>query len=175
MKSHAWLCLAVLVLLAGCEQKMAEMPRADALASSPLFPDGASARPQVAGTIGVDDAPVAPPQTIDLALLQRGQQRFNVFCAPCHDETGHGHGMVVQRGFPQPPDFHSAALIDAPDQHYYDVITHGYGAMYSYASRVSEADRWAIMAYIRALQLREAVPASALSAQQSADLDGAAK
>lgn len=161
--SGRWLIVLSVVLLAGCEQKMADMPRVDPLDTTPLFTDGAGARPPVSGTVATDeDAPVTPPLAT-LAVLQRGQQQFDVFCSPCHDYTGHGHGMVVQRGFPAPPDFHAPALLSAPDRHYYDVITHGYGAMYSYAARVSDADRWAIVAYIRALQLSEHVPASELT------------
>jgi hypothetical protein len=106
--------------------------------------------------------------------MQRGQQRFNIFCSPCHDYTGHGNGRVVQRGFPHPPDFHSARLIAAPDSHFFDVITHGYGAMFSYASRVPVADRWAIVAYIRALQYSEQVPAGDLTPDLKAKLAEAA-
>ena len=87
-----------------------------------------------------------------MALLERGQQRFDIYCAPCHSKVGDGHGMIVERGFPQPPSYYIARLRDAPNQHFYDVITHGYGAMYSYADRVAPEDRWAITAYIRALQ-----------------------
>jgi len=92
----------------------------------------------------------APPVT--LALIQRGQERFRIYCTPCHSELGDGNGMVVQRGFPPPPSYHTDRLRQAPVQHFYDVITNGYGAMYSFASRVQPSDRWAIAAYIRALQ-----------------------
>ena len=94
--------------------------------------------------------PSPPPVT--LALLQRGQERFDIYCAPCHGRTGEGDGMVVQRGFPKPPSYYTEKLRQAPIQHFYDVITNGYGVMYSYADRVAPADRWAITAYIRALQ-----------------------
>jgi mono/diheme cytochrome c family protein len=92
----------------------------------------------------------APPVT--LALLQRGQERYRIYCTPCHSELGDGRGMIVHRGFPPPPSYHIARLRQAPAQHFYDVITNGYGAMYSFAERVQPADRWAIAAYIRALQ-----------------------
>jgi mono/diheme cytochrome c family protein len=92
----------------------------------------------------------APPVT--LALLQRGQERFRIYCTPCHSELGDGHGMVVQRGFPPPPSYHIDRLRQAPPQYFYDTITDGHGAMYSYANRVQPADRWAIAAYITALQ-----------------------
>jgi mono/diheme cytochrome c family protein len=97
------------------------------------------------------DKAVHPPP-VTLALLQRGQERFRIYCTPCHSEIGDGRGMIVQRGFPPPPSYHIARLRDVPIQHFYDVITNGHGAMYSFANRVQPADRWAIAAYIRALQ-----------------------
>jgi hypothetical protein len=170
--------LGIALLLCGCEQKMAEMPRVDPLETSQLFADGAGARVPVTGTIAADadigPQPTALPAALDLDLMQRGQQRFNIFCSPCHDYTGHGNGRVVQRGFPHPPDFHSARLIAAPDSHFFDVITHGYGAMFSYASRVPVSDRWAIIAYIRALQYSEQVPAGDLTPDLKAKLAEAA-
>jgi mono/diheme cytochrome c family protein len=98
-----------------------------------------------------DDQPVPPPPVTE-ALLRRGQQRFDIYCAPCHGRTGDGGGIVVARGFPAPPSYFTERLRDAAIGHFYDVITHGHGAMFSYADRVSPADRWAIVAYIRALQ-----------------------
>ena len=119
------------------------------------------------------DEPLSPPSPppVTLALLERGRQRFNIYCAPCHGRTGAGDGVIVQRGFPTPPSYHSDALRKAPIQHFYDVITHGYGVMYSYADRVEPADRWAIAAYIRALQASfnakiEGVPADKREALQ---------
>jgi len=91
-----------------------------------------------------------PPMT--LALVQRGRERFEIFCSECHGDGGDADGMVVQRGFPRPPSFHDRRLVTAPDEHFVDVITNGHGVMYSYADRVPPADRWAITAYIRALQ-----------------------
>ncbi|MBN9563367.1 MAG: cytochrome c [Alphaproteobacteria bacterium] len=105
-------------------------------------------------TVQFEQKPVAPPP-VTLALLERGQERFRIYCTPCHSELGDGHGMIVQRGFPPPPSYHIDRLRAAPVEHFYDVITHGYGAMYSYANRVQPADRWAIAAYIRALQLSQ--------------------
>ncbi len=98
-----------------------------------------------------DERPVPRPPVTE-ALLLRGQQRFDIYCAPCHGRDGSGDGMIVQRGFPAPPSYHIDRLREAPVEHFFDVITDGYGAMYSYAQRVSPADRWAIIAYIRALQ-----------------------
>ena len=105
-------------------------------------------------TVQFEDKPATPPP-LTLALLERGQARFRIYCTPCHSELGDGHGMVVQRGFPAPPSYHIERLRAAPVEHFYDVMTHGYGAMYSYANRVQPADRWAIAAYIRALQLSQ--------------------
>ena len=95
---------------------------------------------------------LAPAPPLTLALLRRGQERFRIYCTPCHSERGDGNGMVVQRGFPPPPSYHTDRLRQAPVQHFYDVITNGYGAMYGFADRVQPTDRWAIAAYIRALQ-----------------------
>jgi mono/diheme cytochrome c family protein len=168
MRALLFCCLVL--LLGGCEQKMTEMPRIDPLAATGLFSDGSGARVPPAGTVATNAAlgpeRTALPAALDLGLMQRGRERFNIFCSPCHDYTGHGNGRVVQRGFPHPPDFHAARLIAAPDGHFFDVITHGYGAMFSYASRVPPADRWAIIAYIRALQYSEQVPAADLTLEQ---------
>lgn len=108
----------------------------------------------------------ASPPPLTLALLERGQERFRIFCTPCHSELGDGNGMVVQRGFPSPPSYHSDRLREAPTQHFYDVITGGYGAMYSFAGRVAPKDRWAIAAYIRALQLSQHAPADDMPVAQ---------
>ena len=103
------------------------------------------------------------PVPVTAATYRRGQERFDIFCAPCHGPTGEGDGMVVQRGFPAPPSYHTDRLRGAPDRHFYEVITQGYGAMYPYADRVSRRDRWAIVAYIRALQLSRHAPARLLT------------
>ena len=104
--------------------------------------------------IVASDEPLKPPTPppLTMALLERGQERFDIYCSPCHSRAGDGNGMIVQRGFPHPPSYYIDRLRQAPNEHFYDVITHGYGAMYSYADRVSAEDRWAIVAYIRALQ-----------------------
>jgi mono/diheme cytochrome c family protein len=166
MKADRFLALVLVLAAAGCKQDMADMPRYDPLEKSGQFADGASARPPVAGTVARDDdlspVPDKMPYPVTMALLERGQQRFDIFCAPCHGRTGDGDGMVVRRGFPAPPSYHQEALRKAPDRHFYDVITDGYGAMYSYAARVPPSDRWAIVAYIRALQYSRYAPAAAL-------------
>lgn len=167
--------------LAGCErakQDMYDQPRYKTYAPSPLFEDGASARPPVAGTEprargaladssggrqGVDlvqrdagaDEAQANPYPVDMTLLKRGQDRYMIYCMPCHSPAGDGDGLVVRRGFPAPPSYHQDRLRNAPDRHIYDVIKNGYGVMVPYGDRVEPADRWAIVAFIRALQLSQ--------------------
>jgi len=171
--------LVVLLLLSGCDQDMADQPRYDPLEASREFDDGASARLPVEGTVPreADPAPTDDGVTgsVTMATLERGRERFDIFCAPCHGRTGDGNGMVVQRGFPVPPTYHQDRLRRAPDSHFYDVITHGYGAMYSYAARVRPDDRRAIVAYIRALQFSRAAPVSALPDGLRARLDAEAR
>jgi mono/diheme cytochrome c family protein len=113
------------------------------------------------------------PYPVDIQLLRRGQERFSIYCMPCHSPAGDGDGMVVRRGFPAPPSFHSDRLRAVPDRHIYDVITQGYGIMYPYADRVEPQDRWAIVAYIRALQLSQHAAADELSPAQRARLASA--
>jgi mono/diheme cytochrome c family protein len=136
---------------------MEEQPRYDTYSKADIFPNGSSAQQPPDGTVRQSalayQAALTNPPKVDQALLQRGKQQFEIFCAPCHGFDGDGYGMVVRRGFPAPPSYHSAALMKAPASHFIDVITNGYGVMYSYADRVAPADRWAIVAYIRALQL----------------------
>lgn len=169
------LVLALMLLAAGCEQKMADMPRYDPLEKSGQFANGASARQPVSGTVARDEdlspVPDEIPYPVTMALLTRGRERFDIFCAPCHGRTGDGDGMVVQRGFPAPPSYHQDALRKASDRHFYDVITNGYGAMYSYAARVPPPDRWAIVAYIRALQFSRRAPVAVLPQPLRAKLE----
>jgi mono/diheme cytochrome c family protein len=150
--------LLVLLLLTSCRQYMADQPRYKPYQESGFFPDGTSARPLPEGVIPqgfekVQSSPVFPfPVTMD--VLKRGQERFNIFCTPCHDHMGTGQGMAVRRGFREgPPSFHTDELRTAPPGHFFDVITHGKGVMPAYAYQIHARDRWAIVAYIRALQL----------------------
>jgi mono/diheme cytochrome c family protein len=162
--------LAVALASVACYQKMADTPRYDPLEPSAFFADGSSARPLVSDTVArghlgddaalftgklggkdVDQFPI--PVTRD--LIVRGQERFDVFCAPCHGPTGAGDGMIVQRGFTHPPSYHSDRLRQVAIGHFFDVMTNGFGAMPSYAAQVPVRDRWAIAAYIRALQLSQ--------------------
>jgi mono/diheme cytochrome c family protein len=137
-----------------------------------FFPKQQSMLKPVPGTVARAevDLPVAQPQTITQAMVERGHQRFDIFCTPCHGRSGDGHGMIVQRGFPQPPSFDSPRLRQAKAALYYDTITNGHGAMYSYADRVPPADRWAITAYIRALQLSQDAQVASLPEQDRAQL-----
>ena len=180
--------ILVLVLLSGCERglhEMYEQPKYKPLAPTPLFSDGNSSRPQVPDTVvyssgalagsssgrrGTAGSSTEPP--VSAALLKRGQERFEIFCTPCHSEAGDGDGMVVRRGFPAPPSYHIDRLRNAPDSHFYDVITNGYGVMYPYSDRIAPRDRWAIVAYIRALQLSQHAPAATLSDADRTKLSG---
>jgi mono/diheme cytochrome c family protein len=151
--------LAPVMLAAALGTAVGALAACDNMANQPKrlpyeLPYGAEARwPELPppGVVARDEKPVPIP-SVTMALLQRGRQRFDIYCAPCHSRLGDGHGMVVERGFPAPPSYYSERLRQAPVQHFYDVITHGYGIMYPYAARVAPADRWAIAAYIRALQ-----------------------
>jgi mono/diheme cytochrome c family protein len=150
------LLLLMAIVLAGCDQNMAVQPKYGEYAKAPLFrassarnpPAGAMARDALQKQQGADRRPALTAQ-----LLDRGRERFTIFCSPCHGAGGDGNGRIVQRGMPSPTSYHDPRLVAADDQHFFDVITNGYGAMYSYASRVPPRDRWAIVAYIRALQL----------------------
>jgi mono/diheme cytochrome c family protein len=174
------------VALAACRQDMHDAPRYDPLERSVFFADGLSARPLIANTVargqlredrhlyeGVVDGQPADtfPMEVTPAVMQRGQERFNVFCSPCHGQTGEGNGMVVQRGFRQPPTYHQDRLRDAPVGYFFDVMTRGFGAMPDYASQVPVADRWAIAAYIRALQLSRNAALDDVPADRRAALD----
>lgn len=173
------LVILPLLVLAGCDQKMAEMPKRTPLDTSPMFADDAADRPEVAGTVANDadlaPQPVALPAALPLGMLQHGQDRFNVFCSPCHAYDGHGNGRVVQRGFPNPPDLNSPAITALSDRQIFDTVTNGYGVMFPYGGRVSPADRWAIVAYVRALQYADHVPVADLTPALRAKLDGGAK
>ena len=158
------------LLMIGCRQDMHNQPRYKPLAATDFFGDGRSARPAVEGTVArghlrIDKARYTGkengmdvtefPFPITSADLLRGQERFNIYCSPCHSRVGDGNGMVVRRGFRQAASYHTAKLINAPVGHFFDVMTNGFGAMPSYASRVESDDRWRIAAYIRVLQLSQ--------------------
>jgi mono/diheme cytochrome c family protein len=146
------------ILFSGCDDMVSQPKQTD---YSPLV--GPAAVPADTVEYG-NQEPRVPPLT--LALIERGQDRYRIYCAPCHSELGDGHGMIVQRGFPLPPSFQLDRLRKAPPQYFYDVMTQGYGVMYSFADRVEPNDRWAIAAYIRALQRNEGAPQADLPATE---------
>jgi mono/diheme cytochrome c family protein len=186
----------LLLALAGCERAMHDMydnAKFKPLEHSDRFADGNSSRPlpqdstlfsagpfagTSSGRVGTDTierdnaalAAQKQPYPVTMQLLRRGQQRYDIYCLPCHSPVGDGDGLVARRGFPHPPSYHSERLRQAPDRHFFDVISNGYGIMHSYADRVEPPDRWAIVAYIRALQLSQHANAAALSPQARAQL-----
>ena len=157
------LALVPLLLLASCDD-MIHQPKRNPYRAASVGPG-----PVPPGIIGYQDKPSVPPP-LTYALIRHGQERFRQWCVPCHSELGDGHGMVVQRGFSPPPNYAVARLVNGPTSHFYDVITHGYGAMYSFAERVPPYDRWAIAAYIRALQRSATGHVADLPAGQRASL-----
>jgi mono/diheme cytochrome c family protein len=169
----------------GCRQDMHDQPRYEPLEASDFFADGLSARPPVPGTVprgGLRDdrhlhtGRIGETLAADLplplteALLARGRERFGVYCTPCHGALGNGQGMVVQRGFPAPRSFHEDRLRGEPVGYFYDVMTNGFGRMQDYAAQVPVTDRWAIAAYIRALQLSQGAPVELLSDEDRRNL-----
>ena len=162
--------LLIMVASVACRQDMHDQPRFKPLAKNDFFTDQRSARQPVEDTVARgqlhDDAyfytgKVGPdpgdymPFPVTMQVLERGQQRFNVYCAPCHSRLGDGNGMIPQRGLKHPPSFHDERLVKAPLGYFFDVITNGFGAMQDYSAQVAPEDRWKIVAYIRALQLSE--------------------
>jgi mono/diheme cytochrome c family protein len=180
----------ILVLLvlgaAGCRQDMHDQPKYIPYRRASFFADQRSERTPAQGTIargqlredslletgkvGDADAPAFPFE-IDSAVMERGQERFNIYCSPCHGRTGDGNGMIVQRGYRHPPSFHIDRLRQAPPGHIFDVITNGFGAMPDYAVEVRVQDRWAIAAYIQALQFSQHAPAASLPAETRTALE----
>jgi mono/diheme cytochrome c family protein len=182
-------CLSAAVLaflaLAACRQDMQDQPRYRPLAQSDFFTDHRSARPRIEGTVArdhlrIDEARYTGkiagedidqfPIPINKADIERGQTRFNIYCSPCHGRIGDGNGMVVLRGYRQAATFYSDKLMRAPVGHFFDVITNGFGAMPSYASRIVPDDRWRVIAYIRALQLSESASVNVVPPDQRRSL-----
>jgi mono/diheme cytochrome c family protein len=154
----------------GCRQDMHDQPKYIPMRDSTFFSDGRSARPIVAGTVArgqlrddpllytgkVNNADATTfPFAIDDTVMARGRGRYDVYCAPCHGLTGVGDGMIVRRGYRRPPTFHQDRLRDSPPGHFFDVITNGFGAMPDYAAQIRAEDRWAVIAYVKALQLAQ--------------------
>jgi len=171
--------LGGLLFASACRNDMHDQPRYKPLAGTVFFADGRASRPTIEDTVArgqlhLDQARYTGkvngkdiesfPIQITREDVARGQERFNIYCSPCHGRLGNGHGMVVARGLRQPPSYLDPRLVTAPVGHFFDVMTNGYGAMYSYASRVAVDDRWRIIAYIRALQLSEGASADVANA-----------
>jgi mono/diheme cytochrome c family protein len=162
------LIVVIVIAGSGCRQDMHDQPKYVPLRQSAFFNDARSARPLVEGSVARghlkddellyvgkvngNDATVFPFR-VDAGVMARGQERFNIYCSPCHGRTGQGDGMVVRRGYRRPPSIHQDRLRDAPVGHFFDVVSNGFGAMPDYAAQIKAEDRWAIVAYVRALQL----------------------
>jgi len=166
--------VACLLVASGCRQDMGDQPKYRPQAPSDFFADGRSGRPLIEHTVArgsiADDDLVIPkdsnafPLPVTQELLDRGQDRYKIFCTPCHGAQGDGHGMIAVRGMKIPPSFHLDRLRQSPVGYYFDVVTNGFGAMYSYSVQIPPRDRWAIIAYIRALQLSRNAKAADLPA-----------
>ena len=181
------LCAAIVLLtMVGCRQDMHDQPKYIPLRESTFFTDTRSARPVVAGTVArgqlredtllytgkVNGADATTfPFAVDEKAMARGRERYDIYCAPCHGRTGAGDGMIVRRGFRVPPTLHQDRLRDSPVGHFFDVITNGFGAMPDYATQIKAEDRWAIIAYVRALQLAQHAPLSAVPPDRRSELD----
>jgi mono/diheme cytochrome c family protein len=183
----AWLGMTtlLLLLLAGCRQDMHNQPKFKPLRASEFFPDGRSARPLVPGTVDRGEKDPDPvymsgmqnsqpvltlPFPVTRAVLERGRERFNIYCMPCHGELGDGNGMIAQRGYLHPPTFHDDRLRQAPVGHFFDVITNGLGGMPDYSQQIPVDDRWKIIAYIRALQLSQHATVAEVPAEMRGQL-----
>lgn len=175
------LCLLALVGLAACDGQvnMVTQPLTKTLEASPVFSNGAAARPLVDGVVSTEgrfftSAPeftMPPKPPLTMALVLEGQEQFVISCVPCHGLDGSGDGMAVRRGYPKPPSWHTARLRQIEDEHIFRVITDGLGKMPPYRNQVAPADRWAVVAYIRALQLAQYADADLLSPEERAQLD----
>jgi mono/diheme cytochrome c family protein len=177
---------AAILLIGGCRQDMHNQPKFYPQRSTTLFPDGRSARPQVENTVARNQLHANSyfytglvngkegdgiPLPVNMELMERGQEKYNIYCTPCHSRVGNGAGMIVQRGYRPAGNFHTDRLRNAPLGHFYSVIANGYGAMPEYGTQIAAEDRWAIVAYIRALQLSQAAkPADVPAGQHPQDL-----
>jgi cytochrome c553 len=178
--------LAMLCVLPVCRRDMFNQPKSNPLGQSDFFQDGADSRPIPPHTVARGDVDnneafytgmigtnlvTTIPMVVSRQTLEHGRECFNVNCLPCHGASGEGNGIVVMRGFPAPPSYHIDRLRDAPIGHFFDVMTHGYGVMFPFASRVTPADRWAIADYIRALQLSQNATLADVPSNEVAQLE----
>lgn len=191
--SGAVLAAAVLLLGSGCDirRNMYDQPKFEPYEATDFFPDGRSSRSLVENTVARDylyeddhlyrgriDGAFADtfPFPVTREVLDRGQDRFNIYCTPCHDRAGTGNGMIVQRGYKQPPSYHTVDLRDNPDKpvgYFYDVISNGFGVMAGYGYQLKPEDRWAVVAYVRALQFSQNVDPADLPAEDQQKLQAA--
>jgi hypothetical protein len=183
--------LAAASVLAGCRQDMQDQPKFFPQRGTEFYADGRSARPQVENTVARgqlrEDAYFntgmqggkegdGMPFPVTMEVLERGQERYNVYCTPCHSRVGNGVGMIVERGYSKAGNFHTARLQAAPLGHFFSVMTHGYGSMPDYSAQLTPQDRWAVVAYIKALQLSQAAkPTDASAGAQVAPLGSIAE
>ena len=185
-RAHAVVVAAACLALVGCRQDMHDAPSYDPLQGTAFFSNGAASRTLVVNTVArgqlrTDEhlytgkvngqAATEFPMPITDEVMARGQERFNVYCSPCHGRTGQGDGMIVQRGFRAPPSYHEERLRNAPVGYFFDVMTNGFGAMQDYSAQVTVPDRWAIAAYIRVLQLSRSATVNDVPADRRGDLD----
>src|SRR5712691_4810340 len=191
MSRTSLLLVLLLVGAVGCRQDMYNQPKVKPLAESDLFGDGKAVRPLVPDTVARGDLRedrafstgigpdgkfvTALPVPLGRPLLERGRERFNIFCAPCHGRVGDGRGMIVQRGFKAPSSYHIERLRNERIGYFFDVMTNGFGQMSSYAVQIPPADRWAIAAYIRALQLSQNAPLSRVPEEDRREIEGSAQ
>ena len=156
----------ILLFSTACRQDMQDQPKYIALRPSSFFTDGRSGRPPVSKPLDTFPFPVTK------AVIERGRTRFNIFCTPCHDRTGNAQGMIVRRGYRKPPSYHIDRLRQVPHGYIFDVITNGFGAMPDYAAQIPPNDRWAIVAYVRALQLSQNAGVNDVPPEARAQLNG---
>ncbi len=189
-QTAVWGALLATLAMAGCRQDMHNQPKFIPQRGTDFYADGRSARPQVANTVargqlhqdeyfytGMINGKEgdAMPFPVTMTVLERGQERYNIYCTPCHSRVGNGEGMIVQRGYRPAGNFHTPRLMAVPLGHFFYVMTNGYGAMPDYAAQVTPQDRWAIVAYIKALQLsQDAKPSDAAAGAQPESLSNLA-
>lgn len=187
-RGRALITICALLALTACRQKMANQPRYDPLEPSSFFRDGMSARPRIPGTVARGELSVDPfletgkidgaladgfPFPVTIEVINRGHERYDIYCQQCHSRTGDGNGMIPSRGYRRPPSFHTETLRTAKTGHFFDVMTNGFGAMPPYKTMIPPRDRWAIVAYIRALQLSQHATIADVPADQRVLLSGA--
>lgn len=183
-----WAGAIVLLLMAGCRQKMADQAKYDPYEPSDFFADGMSARPRLAGTVARGEAGVDAyfatgkingqdgdgfPFPVTPEVMARGHERFDIYCSECHGRLGDGNGMIPSRGYRRPPSYHTETLRAAKTGHFFDVMTNGFGAMPPYRTMIPPRDRWAIVAYIRALQASQSATINDVPPAERAKLGGA--